>query len=106
MGNITRPAAQDGVEATVAGHRVAELAAFPQTGKIRRTKIPAEGPLANIAGEGTGVANLRRCRFASGIRKNQEFLADRRMLFDLGQLRQRADAKAAALFLDVVEAGN
>ena len=106
MDDVARPAAEDRVKTAIAGHRVANLPAFAQAGEVRRAKIPAERPLANIAGDRAGIANLRRRRFAGGIGKNQQFFPDRRVFFDVRELGQRADAKPAALFFDIVQTGD
>src|SRR5262245_18322392 len=106
MNDITGTAAEDRVKAAIAGKRVAELPAFAQAGEVRRSKTPAERPLADIAGDGAGVTNLRRRRFTGGVGENHQFLSNRRVLFNFHQLLQRTDAKCAALFFDVIEARN
>ena len=68
MNDVARPAAQDGVKAVITGDCVADLSAFTQTVKIRGAEIPAEGPLANVAGDSAGVADLWRSRFSGGVR--------------------------------------
>ncbi len=48
------------------------------------------------------VPALRICgdgRLSGGVRKDQQFLANRRVRFDVGQLGERADAKGTAFFL-------
>jgi hypothetical protein len=92
------------MKAAIACHRVTNLTAFAQTGEIRRTKIPTEGPLTNVAGDRAGIAYLRRSRFARRVGKYQQFFPNRRVFFDLHELGQRADAKPTALFFDIIKA--
>ena len=92
------------MKTAIACHRVANLTAFAQTGEIRRTKIPTEGPLANVAGDRAGVADLGRSRFARRVGKYQQFFPNRRVFFDVGELGQCSDAKPTALFFDIVKA--
>src|ERR1051326_6904172 len=69
--DVARAAAEDRMIAVVAGDGIADLAALAQTDVARRAKVPAERPLAEIARDGAGVANLRRGGFAGRLREKQ-----------------------------------
>src|SRR5687768_14927105 len=100
--DIARAAAQDCMKTPIARNRVAERASFAQAIEVRRSEVPAERPLADVTGQRTRIANLRRSRFARCIRKDQQFFPHRGMLFEIGEPRQGADAKPAAFFSDVI----
>src|SRR5258706_10630426 len=106
MDDVARAGTKDRMETAVSCHSVTNLSAFAQTSKIGRAEVPAERPLAKIARDRTCVTDLRRCGLARGIRQDQKLFADRGMLVDVGKFHQRADAKAAALFLDIIESRN
>src|SRR5687767_512955 len=59
MDDVAWSSTEDGVETAVARNRVANLSAFAQAIEVRGTEIPAKRSLADIAGDGAGVTNLR-----------------------------------------------
>ena len=63
MNDIARPRAENRMITAIARHGIADLPAFSETIETRRAKVPTERPLADVAADGAGVADLRRRRF-------------------------------------------
>ena len=64
MHDVAGAAAENGVKLVLARSRKTGVAAVLETRKAV-AKIPAPGPLANIARQRSGVANLRRATFSA-----------------------------------------
>ena len=96
MHDIARSATEDGVELVLAGSGKAPVAAMLVARKLL-PEIPAPWSLAEVAGDGTDVPDLRRGRGPGGFGQNLVLARDKRVRAELAKRDQAANADPARL---------
>src|SRR5437016_67290 len=107
MNDVRRPTAEDRVILVLACGGITFRAALLQTDNFLQTKIPAARTLAQIATNRTKIPNLRGSNGMRGFSETRKCLKHSRILFQLRERNQRAQAQSAfAVALDLIESAH
>ena len=95
--------AEDGVIAVPAADGEAAFSPLADAGEVGVTVVPATGPLAEVAADGAGVADLWGGGLCDGLDENRVIFDDQLIFGDITQAGDRADGQAVVWCL--VDAG-
>ena len=103
MHDVAGAAAENSVKLILARSGETGVSAIFQTRKAV-AKIPAPGPLADVARERSSVANLRRADLLGGFGQHRIFFANALIVAQSVERDQAADFDFAALVLYLIQA--
>src|SRR5262245_46342899 len=104
MDNMTWTTTDNRVVLVFTGGGVALRTTFLKTDNFFQPKVPAARSLAEIAGNGAKVADLRRGYRVRSLREAGKILNHGRVFYQLRKRNQRADSQTLRVGLDLIHA--